>query len=86
MTRIRQPEGAVFGERLRELRQKRGVTQHDLAQAAGLTDAYVSNMENGFAVPSLTTVLRLAVALHCKVTELVSVFDKVADLPSLLPK
>ena len=86
MTRIRQPEGEVFGQRLRELRLKYGVTQHDLAQAAGLTDAYVSNMENGFAVPSLTTVLRLAVALGCKVTELVSVFDKVADLPSLLPK
>jgi len=76
----------VFGQRLRELRQKYGVTQHGLAQAAGLTDAYVSNLENGFAVPSLTTVLRLAVALRCKVTELVSVFDKVPDLPSLLPK
>lgn len=86
MTRIRQPEGEVFGQRLRELRQKCGVTQHQLAQAAGLTDAYVSNMENGFAVPSLTTVLRLAVALRCKVTELVSVFDRVPDLPSLLPK
>jgi transcriptional regulator with XRE-family HTH domain len=86
MTRIRQPEGEVFGQRLRELRQKHGVTQHELAQTAGLTDAYVSNMENGFAVPSLTTVLRLAVALGCKVTELVSVFDKVRDLPSLLPK
>ena len=86
MTRIRQPEGEVFGQRLRELRQKRGVTQHELAEAAGLTDAYVSNMENGFAVPSLTTVLRLAVALGCKVTELVSVFDKVRDLPALLPK
>jgi transcriptional regulator with XRE-family HTH domain len=86
MTRIRQPEGEVFGQRLRELRQKDGLTQHDLAQAAGLTDAYVSNMENGFAVPSLTTVLRLAVALGCKVTDLVSVFDKVLDLPALLPK
>jgi len=86
MTRIRQPEGEVFGQRLRELRRKYGVTQHELAQLAGLTDAYVSNMENGFAVPSLTTLLRLAVALRCKVTEVVSVFDKVADLPSLLPK
>jgi transcriptional regulator with XRE-family HTH domain len=86
MTRARQPEGEVFGQRLRELRLKYRVTQHDLAQAAGLTDAYVSNLENGFAVPSLTTVLRLAVALGCKVTELVSVFDKLSDLPSLLPK
>lgn len=45
-----------------------------------------ANMENGFAVPSLTTVLRLAVARRCRVTELVSVFDKVEDLAALLPK
>jgi len=85
MTRVRQPEGEVFGRRLRELREKYGVTQHDLAVASGLTEAYISNMENGFAVPSLTTVLRIAVALDCKVTALVSVFDK-TDLPSILPK
>jgi hypothetical protein len=39
----------------------------------------------GDAVQSLTTILRLAVALGCKLTELVSVFDK-TDLPSILPK
>jgi len=43
-------------------------------------------MERGLKVPSLTTILRIAVAMKCKVTDLVSVFDKVADLPSLLPK
>jgi transcriptional regulator with XRE-family HTH domain len=85
MTRVRQPEGEVFGHRLREVRQKSGVTQRDLAVGSGLTEAYISNMENGVAVPSLTTVLRLAVALDCKVTALTSVFDKV-DLPSILPK
>lgn len=85
MTRERQAEGEVFGRRLRELRLKRRLTQHELAEAAGLTDAYVSNMENGIAVPSLTTILRLAVALRCKVTELVSIFDR-TDLPSILPK
>jgi transcriptional regulator with XRE-family HTH domain len=85
MTRVRQPEGEVFGRRLRELRQKFGVTQNALAEASGLTEAYISNMENGFAVPSLTTVLRIAVALGCRVVDLVSVFDK-SDLPSILTK
>jgi transcriptional regulator with XRE-family HTH domain len=85
MTRVRQPEGEVFGRRLRELRERYGVTQHTLALASGLTDAYISNMENGYAVPSLTTVLRIAVALDCKVTALVSVFDKI-DLLSVLPR
>ena len=85
MTRVRQAEGAVFGTRLRALRVERGLTQRDVAAVSGLTDAYISNVENGFAVPSLTTVLRLAVALGCKVTELVSVFDE-TDLPAILPK
>ena len=85
MTRVRQPEGEIFGRRLRELREKHRVTQNALATASGLTEAYISNMENGFAVPSLTTVLRLAAALGCKVTTLVSVFDK-SDFASILPK
>ncbi|HEY0140219.1 MAG TPA: helix-turn-helix transcriptional regulator [Thermoanaerobaculia bacterium] len=81
-----QPEGAVFGRRLRELRQKYGVTQEQLSIATGLTEGYISNMERGLKVPSLTTILRISVALNCKVTELVCVFDNVSDLPSLLPK
>jgi transcriptional regulator with XRE-family HTH domain len=85
MTRVRQPEGEIFGRRLRELREKHAVTQNALAAASGLTEAYISNMENGFAVPSLTTVLRLAAALGCKVTALVSVFDK-THFASILPK
>lgn len=86
MTKHVQPEGEVFGRRLRELRQKYGVTQEQLSVATGLTEGYISNMERGQKVPSLTTILRIAVALRCRVTELVSVFDKISDLPSILPK
>jgi len=85
MTRTTQPEGEVFGKHLRDLRLRRRMTQTDLAEGAGLTVAYISNMENGFAVPSVTSVLRLAVALGCKVTSLMAVFDK-TDLSSLLPR
>ncbi len=84
MTQV-QAEGEVFGQRLRELRQKYGVTQQQLSAATGLTEGYISNMERGQKVPSLTTILRLAVALDCKVTALVSIFDK-TDLASILPK
>lgn len=79
------PEGEIFGAHLRKLREKRNLSQNALADAAGLTRAYISQLENGLAVPSLTTVLRLAVSLNCKVTALVSVFDK-TDLPAILPK
>jgi transcriptional regulator with XRE-family HTH domain len=75
----------LFGERLRDVRLRRKLTQETLAQLAGMSEAYISNMEHGLKVPSLTTVLRLAVALNCKVMDLVGAYDK-TDIPSLLPK
>ncbi|HJQ38042.1 MAG TPA: helix-turn-helix transcriptional regulator [Thermoanaerobaculia bacterium] len=85
MKRIVQPEGELFGKRLNELRTRRGWTQGELGQKAHLTVAYISNLENGFSVPSLTTILRLAVALECKATALVSVFDR-NDLSHVLTR
>lgn len=79
------PEAALFGERLHELRQKRKLTLRQLADTAEMSLAYLSDLERGLKVPSLTTLVRLAVALDCKVTALVSAFDK-ADLRSMLPK
>lgn len=75
----------MFGQRLREVRQRRALTQDALAETSGLTKAYISDMERGLKIPSLTTILRLALAMDCKVVELVSVFDK-TDLRVLLPK
>ena len=80
-----QPEGVLFGARLREVRQKRGMTQQALADIAGMSLTYISNMEHGLKVPSLTTIIRLAVALNCKVMDLVGAFDK-TNLRALLPK
>jgi len=40
-------------------------------------------MERGLSVPSITTVLRLALAIGCKQAQLIRVFDD-ADLAALL--
>lgn len=74
----------VFGERLRELRGKRGETTRSLADLAGMSHVYVSDLERGVKAPSLATIVRLAIALRCKVTDLVDVFNK-HDLAKLLP-
>lgn len=79
------PEAALFGQRLRALREKRRMTQGALADAAEMSLPYVSEMERGMKVPSLTTIVRLAVALNCNVTALVSDFDK-ADLRVMIRK
>jgi transcriptional regulator with XRE-family HTH domain len=77
--------GELFGARLREVRLKRGLSQQELAERVGIPQPHVSAMESGVKFPNLLTVLRLADALGCKVTELIRVFDK-TDLPSILPK
>ena len=77
--------GQLFGERLKELREKRGLSQRTLASMADLPDTHISAMERGLTLPNLLTVIRLSVALGCKVTALTSAFDK-SDLASLLPK
>jgi transcriptional regulator with XRE-family HTH domain len=77
--------GELFGAHLREVRLKRGLSQQGLAERVGIPQTHVSAMEVGIKFPNLLTVLRLAVALECKVTDLVRVFDK-TDLPSILLK
>ena len=66
ITRPVGPEAELFGERLRELRQKRKLTLRALCDTAGMSLAYLSDLERGLKVPSLTTLVRLAVALDCK--------------------
>ena len=53
-------EGEVFGERLRQVRLSRGLTQGELAERCGTSIAAISHIERGTKVPTLTTVVRLA--------------------------
>jgi transcriptional regulator with XRE-family HTH domain len=68
--------GQLFGERLRELRSKRDITQVMLADATGIPQNHISSIERGMKLPNLLTMIRLASALDCKLSALVSVFDK----------
>jgi transcriptional regulator with XRE-family HTH domain len=77
--------GGLLGERVRELRKKRGLTQVEFAALCGVPQSRISTIENGSRVPNVETVIRLARALDCRVTALMSVFDK-SDLSSFLPK
>ncbi|HEY6140680.1 MAG TPA: helix-turn-helix transcriptional regulator [Thermoanaerobaculia bacterium] len=79
------PDEERFGKRLKELREKHGFTLRALADATGMSLAFISDLERGLKLPSLTTLLRLAVALDCKVTALVAPFDK-ANIREMLPK
>ena len=52
------------GKRIREAREKRGLTQADLASAIALTRSSITNIEQGRQRLLLHTLCEVAVALH----------------------
>ena len=59
-----------IGPRTRYLRHQRGLTLEGLAAATGLTPSFLSKVERGASVPSISTALRLARALDVSVGQL----------------
>ena len=53
----------LIGQRLRQLREERGLSQGDIEKASGLLRCYISQVEHGHTVPSLETLERFAAAL-----------------------
>lgn len=62
-------------------REGRGWTQQQLAEAAAMTQAQVANIESGQANPTLRSLVKLAHAFGCGVSELCSQ-DGCETLPS----
>lgn len=61
----------VLGRRVREERQKAGLSLSQLAAAAGVTKAYLVRLENQAANPSVEIVGQIAEALDLTVADLV---------------
>ena len=65
----------AFGVWVRELRDRRGLTQATVAQQAAISVTYLSEMESGHHNPTLAVIVRLARALDVKPSQLVSRLD-----------
>ena len=70
-----------FGERVRQLRRQQGMTQRDLATKIGVSDTYVSKVENENLhfgdYPSEKFIHKLADVLEADEEELLLLADKV---------
>jgi transcriptional regulator with XRE-family HTH domain len=60
---------AWFGARLKELRERAGLTQSSLAEKAGLSQRAVSHWEQGLREPGWSAVLALSDALGVPLEE-----------------
>ena len=59
-----------LGEKLKELRERQGLTLGELARAAAATSSYLGRLERGERDPSATVLRRLAEPLGCTEVEL----------------
>ena len=65
-----EPLAAVFGRRLRTLREAAGLTQEQLGKSAGVDYKHIGSVERGEKAPSFEAVERLAQALRVDYYEL----------------
>ena len=59
-----------FGDKLRELRKQKGLSQEDLALKSGLHRTYISDIERGSRNLSLKNIEKIAKALGIKPQDL----------------
>lgn len=60
----------IIGERLRELRESKKLSQGDIEKRTGLLRCYISRVENGHTVPAIETLEKLARALEVPMYQL----------------
>ena len=65
------PRLTAFGDRLRMLRARRGLTRKAAALAADVSERYLANLEHGTGNPSLLILDQIAGALQCSPAELI---------------
>ncbi len=62
----------VTGQIIKDIREKNGITQSELAQKIGVTDKAISKWETSKGLPDITLIEPLANALSVSVAELIS--------------
>lgn len=72
----------AFGLVIRKRRIEANLTQEELGFDADLRRTYISILELGEQQPSLTTILKLAVAFKCPAHELIAQVEELASIDS----
>lgn len=61
-----------FGQRIKELRNKKGITQYQLAEMVGIDPKHMSHIETGRSFPKADLIEKFANALEIEYPELFS--------------
>ncbi len=76
----------LIGQRIRALRERKGLSQGDLEKASGLLRCYISRVEHCHTVPSLETLEKFAAALDIPLYRLFYEGEEPPLTPNLTPR
>jgi transcriptional regulator with XRE-family HTH domain len=76
----------MIGERLREIREEKKLSQGDIEKRTGLLRCYVSRVENGHTVPAIETLEKMARALEVPLYQLFYEGEEPPKVPNLLKR
>lgn len=74
----------MIGDRLRDLREAKHLSQGDIEKRTGLLRCYVSRVENGHTVPGIETLEKWARALEVPLYQFFYDGDQPPQVPTLL--
>jgi len=80
LTRISKSEPISLGERLRRQRKRLGLTLQEVADRAGLSVGFISQIERGITTPSLSSLVAVSRVLQCHVSEFLAQPEATAPL------
>jgi transcriptional regulator with XRE-family HTH domain len=73
----------IIGDRLRELREEKKLSQGDIEKRTGLVRPYISRVENNHTVPTIETLEKWARALEVPMYQLFYDGEEPPKLPNL---
>ena len=73
----------IIGDRLRDIREQKMLSQGDIEKRTGLLRCYISRVENGHTVPAIETLEKLARAMEIPMYQLFYDGEEPPQLPNL---
>lgn len=69
----------AFGQAVRQVRERRDLSQEKLSFESGLDRTYISGVERGVRNPTLEVIQRLAVSLGTKSSKLLAAAERIDE-------
>ncbi len=69
-------EEEIFGMLIKDIRKNKSLSQERLAEKTGLDRTFISSIETGKKIPTLTSICKLAKGLDIKISELFKLYEE----------